>query len=505
MRFLMRGLVGLALMAIMIGFVGFGGLRLYEAMTTEETARRRPASERSYTVNVAELTPEAISPITTAYGQVESWRTLQLRASSEGRLVDVASKFRDGAAVAKGELLLRIDPANAEFQYLDAEAALADAGAQKTEAEEAIIVAEQELEAARRQLALRKQALERQIQLKDKGYSTAVQVETEELAVASLEQALNNRLQSVITARKLIERMDLTVQRAELALENAERVLNETTLVAPYEGYLSEVDATLGRRVSTSETLALLIDPAALEVKFSLSTSEFSRLLDASGNLIKAPVTVTLELGPRSVEIPGHIDRAAAVVSEGEAGRTLFAMLDLEPGTVLRPGDFVKVGVEEPELREVAVVPSAAVTEDGRLLVVDDGDRIREIKTKILRRVGNEVVLADVPFGTDYVRERLPQLGTGLKVTPRRTDGVGTAAPMTAEAPRANRGSGADETGPPGDLVALEPERRAALIEQLNNSNLPENRKARLLALLNKPMVPKDLIDRLEQRHGRSG
>ncbi|PVB60291.1 HlyD family efflux transporter periplasmic adaptor subunit [Labrenzia sp. 011] len=503
MRFLMRGLLGLALMAVMIGFAGIGAYRLYSVMTAEETVRKRPARERSYSVNVAELVPQTVTPTTTAYGEIVSWRTLQLRASSEGLLVDVASKFRDGAAVAEGELLLRIDPANAEFLVLDAEAALADAQAQKTEAEEAIIGAEQELEAARRQLDLRRQSRERQRQLKDKGYSTAVQVETEELAVASLEQSLNNRLQSVITARKRVERMDLTVKRAQFALEEARRVLRETALTAPFSGNLSEVNATLGRRVSQSETLALLIDPAALEAKFSLSTSEFSRLLDDNGNLIKAPVTVTLQLGSRSLEVAGNIDRAAAVVSEGEAGRTLFATLELDPGTALRPGDFVKVEVEEPQLEQVAVVPSAAVTEGGRLLIVGDGDRIREIRATVLRRMGNEVILTDVPFGAEYVRERLPQLGTGLKVIPRRSGG-GTGEPAEPE-PGTSPGPDAAKPDPRGDLVALDPERRAALIERLNSSDMPENRKARLLAVLQQPMVPKDVIDRLEQRPGSSG
>jgi len=509
MRFLMRGLLGLALMAVMIGFAGFGAYRLYTAMTAEETVRQRPARERSYSVNVAELTPETVTPVTTAYGEIVSWRSLQLRASSEGRLVDVAAKFRDGAAVTEGELLLRIDPANAEFQVLDAEAALADAEAQKAEAKEAIVGAEQELEAARRQLELRKQSLDRQLQLKDKGYSTAVQVETEELAVASLEQSLSNRLQSVITARKRVERMDLTVKRAELALEDARRVLDETTLTAPFSGYLSNVDATLGRRVSPSETLAVLIDPAALEAKFSLSTSEFSRLLDDKGDLIKAPVTLTLQLGGRSIEVPGTIDRAGAVVAEGEAGRTLFATLDLEPGTVLRPGDFVKVEIREPELSQVAIVPAAAVTEDGRLLIVDESERIREIPSTVLRRMGNEVVLADVPFGSDYVRERLPQLGTGLKVSPRRGDADEGSNPAPDGAAPARTSSNEavqpGDAGQSGDLVALAPDRRAALIEQVNSSNMPENRKARLQSVLNQPMVPKELIERLEQRLGSRG
>ena len=178
----------------------------------------------------------------------------------------------------------------------------------------------------------------------------------------------------------------------------------------------------------------------------------------------------------------------------------LFATLEIEAGTVLRPGDFVKVAVEEPELANVVAVPAAAVTEDGRLLVVTEDERIDEIRARVLRRMGNEVLLADVPFGTDYVRERLPQLGKGLKVSPRRGQGEEPedTAPVTASA--------SESAGQPaGDLVALEPERRAALIAQLTNSNMPENRKARLLALLNEPMVPKDLVDRLEERQGRKG
>ncbi|GAA0775115.1 efflux RND transporter periplasmic adaptor subunit [Roseibium denhamense] len=503
MRFLLRGLLGLALMAVMAGFVGLGAYRLYGAMTAEETVQKRAPRERTYSVNVAELVPQTVTPVTTAYGHVESWRTLQLRASSEGKLVEVANKFRDGAAVADGELLLRIDPANAEFQVLDAEAALADALAQEAEAEEAIVGAEQELEAARRQLELRRQALDRQIQLRDRGYSTAAQVEAEELGVASLEQSLSNRLQAVITARKRIERMDLTVERARLVLSDARRVLDETTLTAPFYGYLSEVDATLGRRVNPSETLAVLIDPSALEVRFSVSTTEFSRLLDESGELIPAPVTVTLQLGGRSVEISGQIDRAAAIVGDGEAGRTLFATLDLQPGTVLRPGDFVKVDIEEPELSGVAVVPSSAVTEGGKLLIVADGDRLGETTATILRRMRDEVVLANVPFGTDFVVERLPQLGKGLRVSPRRlgTDPSGATAPENVS----SLTTVPESVGQNQDLVALEADRRAALIDQLSTSQIPEDRKARLLGLLNQPMVPKDLVDRLEQRRGRSG
>lgn len=488
MKFLMRGIVGLLLIAVMLGSVGFGAYRLFNAMTAEQTARGRAPVERSYSVNVSLLEPQTVQPVTTAYGEIESWRTLQLRASSDGRIVNIAKKFRDGAAVAAGDLLVRIDPADAEFAVLDAEAALSDAQAQKAEAEEAVVVAEQELVAARRQLELRKQALERQKQLKEKGYSTAVQVEAEQLSVAALEQALNNRLQSVITARKRIERMDLSVERAQIAVKNAQRVLAETSIEAPFDGYLDQVDAVLGRRVNPSDTLGVLIDPEALEVRFSLSTQQFSRFLDDAGALVDADVTAELELGDRTIEIKGHLDRVSAVVGEGEAGRAVFASLDVSQDAVLRPGDFVTVRLRERPLSDVAEIPATAATEDGRILIIDSDNRLTEVSVRILRRMKDTLVVDEVPFGSSYVRERLPHLGPGLKVEPRGAPGA-TTEPLQND----------------NNLVSLEPSRRAELQKLVEASGMPEDRKARLQAALKQPRVPKDLIERLEQRQGRRG
>ncbi|MEP4031776.1 HlyD family efflux transporter periplasmic adaptor subunit [Roseibium polysiphoniae] len=501
MRFLTRGLIGLVLLAIMASTIGYGVYRVSTAMNQEEARRRPPVQERTYAVNVSSLTSETVAPITTAYGQVESWRSLEIRASSEGQLVGVAAKFRDGAAVKGGELLVRIDPADAQSELLDAQAAQADAEAHKAEAEEAIVVAEQELVAAEKQLELRRQALDRQTQLREKGYSTMVQVEQEQLSVAALEQALSNRLQSVITSRKNVERMELGVARARIAVQDAERTLEETTITAPFSGTLDQVNATLGRRVSSSETLAVLIDPTALEVKFSVSTQQFSRFLDDAGRLIQVPVEAQLDLGDRVVSVPGTLDRAAAVVATGEAGRTLFASLDVDADTPLRPGDFLTVKLEEPALENVAVIPASAASEDGRILVVDEEQRLGTAQARVLRRMGDQLVVTDVPFGQLYVRERLPHLSAGLKVTPRVVGTPGEAP----EAAQTSQGGPKPASGPaaPEDLVTLEPDRRDALIARLSESRMPEERKARLINILNQPKVPSEVLERIENGRGR--
>ncbi|GGB35190.1 hypothetical protein GCM10011316_04150 [Roseibium aquae] len=503
MGFLTRGLVGLALIALMAVSVGYGVYRVAEAVTTKEEARGAPARERSYAVNVAPLQAQTVRPVTTAYGEIETWRALQIRASSEGRIVDIAGKFRDGAAVEQGDLLLRIDPAVAEFAVLDAEAALADAESQKAEAEEAIVGAEQELVAARRQLELRRQALNRQTQLLEKGYATMVQVESEELSVAALEQALNNRLQSVITARKRIERMDLGVERARIARDEARRILAETTIEAPFDGYLDQVDATLGRRATPSEALAYLIDPAALEVRFNLSTDQYARLLDPSGQLVEAPVSVFLELGPRTIEVGGQIDRVAATVMDGGAGRTVFASLDVDTGTVLRPGDFVTIRIEEPALTGVADIPATAVTEDGSILVVNADSRLDEDTVTILRRMGSRLIVSDAPFGADIVLERLPHLGPGLKVTSNPVNGEGRLHDGGG-LPTARPEAGTDG-GKQAGMVALGPDRRKALRDALQASPLDAAAKTEILDLLDAPMMSVESLARIEAQIGQRG
>ncbi|WP_417671958.1 efflux RND transporter periplasmic adaptor subunit [Roseibium sp.] len=504
MRFLTRGLIGIFILATVVAALGYGAYRISSAFQKQEARGRPPVSERVYSVNVSTLTAETVEPVTTAYGEIRSWRSLEIRSSSEGRLVAAAEKFRDGASVRKGELLMRIDPADAQSSLLDAQAALADAEAQKVEAEEAVVGAEQELDAARKQLGLRRQALERQTQLREKGYSTMAQVEAEELSVAALEQSLSNRLQSVITARKKIERMELSVARARITVEDAERTLAETTIAAPFDGTLDQVNATLGRRVSPSETLAVLIDPAALEVSFALSTRQFARFLDDRGQLINAELEADLALGERIVTATGRLDRAAAVVAEGEAGRSVFASLDLEADTPLRPGDFVTVRLREPSLVDVARIPAAAATENGQILIVDEENRLQDITVKVIRRMGDELIVTGAPFGRPYVRERMPHLGSGLKVVPRAVGEDGSLLPG-ADDGEAKRGDprGAGQSGEAGDMVELEPARRQELIAQLSRSPMPDEVKSRLIDMLNQPKVSSKLLNRIESRGGR--
>ena len=494
MRFLMRSLAGVALLAVTLGLLGLAAATLRDALAARAAAGgpRGPASERVYAVTTARLEPETVQPVLTAYGDLQSARQLELRAATGGTLMEIAPGLRDGGRVAAGEVLYRIDPAAAEAELAFAETDLPAAIAEAEEARIGRELAREEIGASERQRDLRAQALARSEDLRSRGVGTAADLEVAELALATAEQGLTGRRLALAQAEARIERAAIARARAVIARDEAARDLANTVEAAPFAGLLTDVTALPGRLVSVNEKLGLLMDPTALEVVFRVSRAEFARIADAKGEALPLPVTASLDVEGIELSVPGVIDRAGASFGVGQSGRLIYARLDAERAGLFRPGDFLTVRVEEPQLAGVAVVPAAAVSAEGRMLLVGADDRIEEIEVAVLRRQGDRVIVAGAPFGRIYVTARQPALGTGVRVRP-----VEPGTPLAEEVGQAGE-------APSGAMVRLSAEARAGLIAAVEaNPRMPEDAKARILAALEAEEVPQSMIDRLQTR--RSG
>lgn len=427
MRFATRAGVGLGVFVLAIALlalgarpywgcvVGGGFACAFDRADTSADA----APERVFVVRVAAAEPQTVRPVVTAFGELRAARVLDIRAPVPGELVEISGRFRDGARVAAGETLFTIDPADSVSREADAQAARLEAAAELAEAEEALRLAQAEYEAAVGQRNLRGAALERQRALETRGFSTAADIEAAELALAEAERAVITRAQSRAVAERRVSQGELQVARAEIVLADARRELSDTTVSAPFDGLLDGVDATLGRLLTANESLGSLIDPRSLEVAFRVSNRDFARLLDADGRLAPLAVTARLDLGARSVIATGHLDRIGARVDMTTGGRRVYARLDaaVDGGAaVLRPGDFVEVRVEEAPLVDVVVAPAKALDPAGRLLILGPDNRLVAAPVELLRRVGDDVILAGAPEGASYVLEIEPQLAPGVKV-----------------------------------------------------------------------------------------
>lgn len=485
MRFMQRSLMGLFLLAVTLGLLALAASSVRSTMEARlaKQSRQRPAQERVFTVNVLTAERVAANPVINVFGEIRSRRTLDLRAPASGQLVFVSDNFVEGGHVAKGELLLRLDQANAKAAVEVAETDLAEAGAEKSEAAAAVVLAQDELDAAHAQSDLRRAARERQDNLLERGVGSHSAVETAALAESAATQAVLGKRQAMAVAEARVHRADTSFARAEIRLEDAKRRLEETEIYAGFDGVLSSVTVVEGGIVGTNERIGRLIDPDHLEVAFRVSNAQYARLVEANAGAIKGSVLVRLDMLGAEVIAEGTIERVSAEVGEGQTGRQVYAHLPTESASSFRPGDFVSVEVAEPQLDNVVILPAQAVSSSGVVLVVGENNRLEELSVNVLRKQGDTVIVrARQLVGREVVEARSPFLGAGIRVKPVRKD----AAPP-----------------PEPEMVKLDPERRAKLVAFVEgNTFIPDDAKQRILNRLKQDLVPSQMIERLESRMG---
>lgn len=486
MRFLTRSLLAVFLGAVALGLLGVAVMLVQTTLAdrAERGGAAPMARERVFTARVVAVQAGEVAPILAAFGEVVSRRTLEIRAPSAGRIVDIADGFEDGASVEAGQWLVRLDPADGMAARDLVRTDVARAEAELDDAQRALELSHLDRAESEAQADLRRRAFERRQTLTERGVATEANVEEAELAFAAARAAVIARRQAEAQAEARFAQAGTSLERARINLAEADRRVADATIAATFGGVLSDTAAVIGAHVGTNERLARVIDPDALEVAFRLSTAQYLRLLDPQGGLIGARAEMALELGGLEITSPGRVTRASPSVGAGQSGRLVYAEMEAPRG--FRPGDFVTVRITEPVLPDVAMVPAAAVDAEGGVLVLGPDDRLLAESVEVVRRQGDNVLIrAPRLAGREIVAARNPLLGAGIRVRPQRE--AVAAAPVEP------------------DLVALDPERRAVLIARVeSNTFMPEAVRTRILAQLGQDHVPARLIERLEQPQ-RSG
>lgn len=415
MRFLAKSLIGLAITALTLGLLVLAFAQIWRAVADRgDDGRQRPAAEQVFTARLLTVQPMTVTPVTEVFGRVQARRRLEMRAGTGGRIVMLDPAMHEGGAVRQDQLLVQIDPAPARAAR-DTQLAAQDAAtAALQDAQVSVGIATADLAAAQEQQALRQAAQQRQRDLAGRGLGTSAEREAAELAVSTGEQAVLTRRSALAQAESAVTSAQNDLRRIAIALAEAERELELTEVRARFDGRVTDVTAVEGGLVSANEKLADLIDPGALEVAVTLSLQEFARLTGDDGRLESRQAVVLLS---DDTDLPAVLDRAAASVAEGEAGRTVYAALGAG-AEALRPGDFVSLAIDEPALSGVAQIPASAIGGDGAVLVADADGRLQAMPVSVLRRQGDDVIIT-VPTdlaGARIVAERSPQLGTGILV-----------------------------------------------------------------------------------------
>jgi multidrug efflux system membrane fusion protein len=316
-------------------------------------------------------------------GTARALNTVTVRPQVDGKLIAIS--FTEGQDVPKGFILAKIDPTTYQALY--------DQVVAKKAQDEA-------------QWANAKVDLERYIRLAQTNAVNKQQVDTQRALVAQLEAQVN---------------FD------QAAIDNARAVLSYTDIVAPIAGRtgIRQVDEGNIVHASDSTGIVVITQLRPISVFFNLPQQNLPEL---NRGLAEGPLPVTA-LGADSKPL----DRGKVTVIDNQVDQTTGTIkLKAEfPNERLQlwPGQFVNVELLIDTLRQVVVVPTAAVQRGPNgtyVYVVKDDLTVAMRPVTVTQQDDQQAVIASgVTAGEQVVTTGFARLAEGTRVTVSNAEDAG--------------------------------------------------------------------------------
>ena len=283
---------------------------------TENAAKRDPV--RRWTLIVLGLivvlfSYSLIADRLTPYTSQATVQAFVVRVAPEvaGRVIDV--KVVDNQKVKAGDVLFRIDPQPFELALQQAEAKLAGVGqsigastAGVSSAQERLVTAQAKRDNTREQVARILQLVEKGVYAKAREDQATAQIQSAEAAVREAEAELERAKQELGPQG----RDNPQFREALAAVEKAKLDFVRTTILAPTDGVVTNLQLTLGQFVAVGQAALTFIDARDVWINANFRENSLENIKPDS------PVDVVLDVLPGRI-FTGKVQSVGLGVSQG--------------------------------------------------------------------------------------------------------------------------------------------------------------------------------------------
>ena len=385
-------------------------------------------------VTTARATVREVPSTIEATGSLAANETSNVAPQTSGQVA--YTPVSAGAFVHQGDVIARLNEKDARLRLQQAQAGAQQAAAAVRQAEarlglgpngrfDASLIPEVKSAAAAYEAALAQQRL---AEANAKRYAELV--ETGDVACSVYDQyrtqaetaraQANNMRQQLETTVNQARQNNQAIQTAQAALEGAraqvaiaEKAVADTTIRAPYPGYISERPVAVGEYVTTASVIATILLTNPLKLQLQVPEG------DAPKVHVGMAVSLSVDAYPDR-KFAGRVSAINPAVDPTSRSVMVEAEVD-NPDNALRSGMFATARITLPGGSQSVFVPREAVFNDQntnsyRAFVIQDG-------TAHLRvvQIGDEEngwlqILSGVQGNEIVATNNLPQLYEGAKV-----------------------------------------------------------------------------------------
>ena len=365
-----------------------------------------------------------IQPRLRLYGEIVAGREVELRALVAGEVVAVAETFVDGGSLRQGDMIVAIDDFDyrAKFDELTAQIDEATARLEEIKArrnsDAAALRRDQEM------VILLQRDVKRMNALSGRGTVSEKKLDTARMELTKQQKTTEMRQSGLRAETAHIKQQEAVINRLHVGLRRAERNLQRVRLTAPFDGFLADVEAQVGKRLSANDRVARLIDAGRLEARVTLSDGQYGRLVSEgapnssqNGTLVGRAIEITWQVGGHQFPYKGRLDRIGARIDSASGGVQVYIRLEgVDLSKPLRPGAFVTITMADRTFRGVAQLPESALYDSNTVYVIE-GERLKKRQVELIARIGNDVLLrGEIRNGDQVVTTRFAEIGPGQKV-----------------------------------------------------------------------------------------
>lgn len=340
-------------------------------------------------VLIAPATTETVSLSVVSQGEVRPRTSIVLASEVGGRVSFVSENLLPGGSFRKGDLLVRVDPAEFNLRVTQAQANVAQAQTTLMQAKSEARTAEQDIA--------------------DLGIEDVSDLALRRPQVAEAEARLAS---------------------AEATLAEARLNLTRTDVRAPFTGRVRSRSVDTGAFINAGSPLGEIFATDVVEVPIALTDRDVASLELGIG-FVATPdnpgpeVTLTSFIADREHVWAGRITRTDSSIDTET--RVLFAYVEVadpygaasDQGVPLAVGLFVNAEIEGLTIPNGVVIPRTALRGEDRVFVATDDDTLEIRPVSVASSTRERAVLtAGLAAGEMVVTSPVRDAGNGMKISP---------------------------------------------------------------------------------------